>query len=531
MYRVMLVDDEPLILRGMSVVIDWEKKGFEIVKSAANGVEAYEYLKNNKVDLIIADIKMPEMNGLELIRRIREEGLSDAFYVILSGYNDFEYARQALRYSCMDYLLKPIDSERLAEILDKVSDSKHDELNRARDREANESAYFMQSIIALLCGRYDENNAECVKKRLSADKGECRFVLASADDTALLEDMDDEEINELKDRLYDNACEYTGDPAYIIKEAFDYMEDHEIGIVITEGLILTSGKSEKEYFEGLSDVLNRNMSTGAVLLVGKNVDDISRLSRSYTNACVLRSFRGFSNEKRIYYYEDEVSAASNKVVLLKQNLDELITAIEQNDMTRINGSVDALYSEIDRAGLNTDMRSMNINYLIFQLIHLAVEQDESVDQEEILHYISENAFDTAETRGGRKHLKRFAVSYAEYLIQLRRNVSRGVLAEIEREIRNNYAQNLTLRELSRKYYVNPSYLGQIFKKKYDQSFKDYLCTVRIDEAAKQLLSTDEKISVIAENVGYRDPDYFLMKFTQVMGTSPAKYRKNGGMVP
>ncbi|MCR5234066.1 MAG: response regulator [Lachnospiraceae bacterium] len=529
MYKVMLVDDEPLILRGMSVVIDWEDRGFEIVKSAANGREAYDFLKDNEVDLIIADIKMPEMNGLELIRRIREEGVSDAYYVILSGYNDFEYARQAIRYSCMDYLLKPIDSDRLIEILDQVTESIHEKMKLVKDRETIEDAYFKQSMIALMCGRYDEDDEAYVKKELGIGKEKCRFLIASVDNTASLEDMDDEEIKEIRDALSLAAEEYIGDPSCIVRDAFDYLEDHEIGIVIREGLISASRMTEHEYLDGLCDVLNKDIDAGVVLLAGKNVDDISRLSRSYSNACVLRPFRGFSNEKRIYYYEEEVSAPHNNVVLLKQSLDELITAIEQNDITRINGSVDTLYIEMERAGLNTDMRSMNLNYLIFQLIHLAVEQDETVDQEEILHYISENAFDATVTRGGRTHLKRFALSYAEYLIQLRRNVSRGLLAEIEREIRNNYAENLTLRELSRKYYVNSSYLGQTFKKKYGQSFKDYLCSVRIDEAAKQLLSTDEKIANIAENVGYRDPDYFLLKFTQVMGISPAKYRKNGGM--
>ncbi|MBR6469256.1 MAG: helix-turn-helix domain-containing protein, partial [Lachnospiraceae bacterium] len=132
------------------------------------------------------------------------------------------------------------------------------------------------------------------------------------------------------------------------------------------------------------------------------------------------------------------------------------------------------------------------------------------------------------TKGTRTHLKRFALSYADYLAQLRKNVSRGVLQEIEREIKTNYAENLTLKDLSKKYYVNPSYLGQIFRKKYDQSFKDYLCTVRINEAASMLVKSDDKISLIAEKVGYKDTDYFIQKFIEIKGCTPAKYRKNGG---
>ncbi|MCR5508240.1 MAG: response regulator [Lachnospiraceae bacterium] len=356
MLKVMLVDDEPFIMQGLSVLIDWEALGYEIVKCANDGGEAYEYLKNDKVDLIIADISMPVMTGLELLKKIREEKLSDAYFVILSGYNDFNYAQQAIRYSCMEYMLKPVSREELTGILKRVS----------------------------LTGRMGSKN----------DEG-------------------------------------TDEPA-------------------------------------------------------------------------------------------------GKVVLFKDELDSLVSAIDLNEVTRMNASVDALYDAMYAAGMNEEILAMNINYLQVRLIHLAVEQDESVDQEEILNFINENVYDAGRTKGTRTHLKRFALSYADYLAGLRKNVSRGVLQEIEREIRQNYAENLTLKDLSRKYYVNPSYLGQIFRKKYDQSFKDYLCSVRINEAAQLLIKTDDKISLIAEEVGYKDTDYFIQKFIELKGCTPARYRKNGG---
>lgn len=379
MMKVMLVDDEPFIMQGLSVLIDWNALGYEIVKMASNGGEAYEYLKSEKVDLIISDISMPVMTGLDLLKRIREEGLSDAYFVILSGYNDFKYAQQAIRYASMDYLLKPIDKEQLTDILKRA----------ARSRES-----------------------------------------------------------ELKD-------------------------------------------------------VSRN--------------------------AVLRALRSFLSEQDINTYGDGINVPQGRFVLCKEQLDNLLFAIEQNDITMINSSIDSLYDEMEEKGAGSDVVALNINYLLFQLIHLAVEQDESVDQEEVLQYISDNVYDAQETRGSRTHLKRFAISYAEYLVQLRKNVSRGVLQDIEREIRAHFADNITLKDLSRKYYVNSSYLGQLFKKKYDQSFKDYLCTLRINEAASMLLKTDDKIPVIAEKVGYKDTDYFIQKFIELKGCTPAKYRRNSGI--
>ena len=379
MMKVMLVDDEPFIMQGLEVLIDWNALGYEIVKMASNGGEAYEYLKSEQVDMVISDISMPVMTGLDLLKRIREEGLSDAYFVILSGYNDFKYAQQAIRYASMDYLLKPIDREELTDILKRA----------ARMRES---------------------------------------------------------------------------------------EHDETGMT-----------------------------------------------------AVLRALRTFRSDQDIKTYGDEINVPQGRIMLLKEQLDSLIAAVEQNDITEINRSVDVLYDETRDRGMSTDVFDLNLNYLLFRLIHLAVEQDESVDQEEVLSYISDNVYESGEIRGSRTHLKRFAISYAEYLVQLRKNVSRGILQEIEREIRANFADNLTLKDLSRKYYVNSSYLGQLFKKKYDQSFKDYLCSVRISEAASMLLKTDEKIPVIAEKVGYKDTDYFIQKFIELRGCTPAKYRRNSGL--
>ena len=103
MLRVLLVDDEHFILQGLKVLIDWEEEGFVIAGTASDGYEALDFLKDNSVDLIIADINMPVISGLSLLQKIREENLSDAYFVILSGYAEFSYAQEAMRYKCTVY--------------------------------------------------------------------------------------------------------------------------------------------------------------------------------------------------------------------------------------------------------------------------------------------------------------------------------------------------------------------------------------------------------------------------------------------
>lgn len=528
--KVLLVDDEPFILQGLAVLIDWNAEECEIVKMASNGQEALDYLKENKVDLIMADIRMPIMTGLELLATIREQQISDAYFIILSGYNDFSYAQTAIRYSCMDYILKPVQKDNLIETIRSLVQKKTITDKEALEEKKMMRARLIQNLSVLMKGKFEEEQLRYVKDNLKTSE-RIRYIHICLNDITTMEDMADDEIRAMKDKIYDNCRNYLkNDLDHCFKDMPGFEEEYEIGFIYCDYMSEERDISTEKFLEEFRNEASKDLSVPIVFLVGKWVEDIAKISHSYSAACVLRSFQGFRIKKDIYYYEEEIQVSENKVFLCKANLDHLISAVEQNDENRINESVDSLYKEMEQSGMKKEVISMNTNYLLFQLIHLAVEQDETVNQEEIMLYISENVFDTGLIRGERAHMKRFACEYADYLIQLRKNVSRGVLLDIEREIKENFSENLTLRELAKKYYVNSSYLGQIFRKKYGQSFKDYLANFRIGEATQMLLKTDKKISQIAEEVGYHDTDYFISRFIEQKGCTPARFRKNGGIM-
>ena len=340
--------------------------------------------------------------------------------------------------------------------------------------------------------------------------------------------MSDEEVSELKDKVYEQVSHYLREDAdHLFKDFFVYEEDYEIGLIYCDYMARERNLTEEEFMGALHKTAqNGSESLPVILLLGKRVEDIARISRSYSSACVLRSFKGFQDTKSIYYYEKEVQVNPSKTVLCKQSLDDLVAAVDQNDTLMINKSVDHLFTEMDRLDRTRETVTMNLNWLIFRLINLAAEQDESVNQDEVLSYISGSVSKEEIIRGSRAHMRKFACKYAEYLVQLRKNVSKGILAEIENEIKEHYAENLTLRELGQKYYINSSYLGQIFRKRYGQSFKNYLNYYRIKEAASQLIRTDKKIGQIAEDVGYHDLDYFISRFIEQEGCTPSRYRKS-----
>ena len=525
MLKVLLVDDEPFISQGLSILIDWETEGFEIVKICQNAFDALDFLRSQSVDLIIADIQMPGMSGLQMLEVIQKEKISDAKIVILSGYSDFSYAQQALRFNCMDYVLKPVEREQMLSILRKVADLSESTRQNEEKQQKQEQAYLARNLIALLLGKYDSANLEYVRKNLHLSEG-VRYINIEFD-AMQADEVEEGMMRENQRKLYQLCREYLKDDVnHVIFDVSSDEKSFDTGLIYCDSMSERFHQTESEFLEELHEYLEMALGRKISMLAGKKVQDISGISKSFGSANVLKSQEAFHPQKKILYYEEEVQVSQSGVIICKNSLDELIGAIERNEKSRIGECVDQLYDEMKGLGVARETINLNINYLLFQLIHLASEQDDEVNQEEILHLISESTFEEGISRGSRRHMTMFSCEYADYLSQLRRNMSGGILTEIEKEVRENYAQNLSLRDFGTKFFVNSSYLGQIFRKKYNMTFKDYLTNYRINEAAKLLLSTDRRIVQIAEDVGYHDSDYFIRKFIEIKGCTPAKYRKN-----
>ena len=398
----------------------------------------------------------------------------------------------------MEYILKPVQKEQLIENIRRVAKKRENMIQEEMDSQRMQRGYLLQNMTALLQGKGKEQNISYVKENFRCGGG-VRYLHICLNDLSALDEMSDEEVSELKDRIYGQVSGYLRENEdHLFKDFFVYEEDYEIGFIYCDYMAKERNLSEEEFMKALQKTAQGGSEKlPVILLVGKWVEDIAKVSHSYSSACVLRSFKGFQDMKSIYYYEKEVQVNPSRTVLCIQSLNDLVKAVEQNDTLLINKSVDALFVEMDRLDRTRETVTMNLNWLIFRLLNLAMEQDESVNQDEVLSYISESVSKEEIIRGSRVHMRKFA-----------------------------YMENLTLRELGQKYYINSSYLGQIFRKRYGQSFKNYLNNYRIKEAASQLNKTDKKISRIAEDVGYRDLDYFISRFIEQEGCTPSRYRKS-----
>ena len=525
MLKVLLVDDEPYILQGLQVLIDWESGGFEIAATCSNGKEALKYLSENHVDLVISDIRMPEMTGLELLETVKKEKISDAEFVLLTGYDDFAYTQRAIRNGCLDYILKPVIEEELIAVLRKVTNLNRESVILKKDREKMEDAYLARIIRHIIKGKYNEEDIEYANKHLQL-AGNLRFIdIGFVHRESDVDDSESDDMGVIQRQLCNSCKEVLKEYANHFALDFTYDEDtYSVGFVYCDNMAAMRDMTETEFLNSLIRKVEVLIIKPVRVFCGDPVEDIASLSKSYASCRRVKSIAGFHNTKKLYFAE-ELEDNHSGIVLCKNTIDEIISSIEKNDQAMIESVIEKFYEELKGKEGNNRAFDLNINYLLFQLIHLASELDDSVNQEEIIQYISEQASDDAFLRGSHEHLKKFATEYAAYLSELRKSISHGILAVVEAEIKKNYADNISLKDLGDKYHINSSYLGQVFRKKYGMSFKNYLTNYRIKEAARQIINTDKKINRIAEDVGYKDSDYFIRKFIEIEGCTPSKYRK------
>lgn len=522
MIKILIVDDEPFIRQGLRILINWEQYGYEIVGEAANGLEAIKELQTKEIDLIIVDIKMPEMNGLELIEYVRGNMLNEVKFIVLSGYYEFEYAKKAIKCNVTDYILKPIQKEELIKVLNAfkeeyIKQEQHNTIEKIKDK-----VLYDRYLNEIIYGKCNSTNLEYIKK-YQKFSSELRYTIIEIN---YLSEISDDEKREQQQDFYQNMVEWLGENYYnVIIDMSQSKECYDIGFIYDKRLALKKGLSEKEYILNFKVSMKQIQKSDFFIYIGQKVNSIEEITLSYKSASVAKLSSDFSFGNNIAYYDENDKKKELSCDKGKQYMDNLIHKIEDNNKEEIIECVDKIYSSFREYKISLDMIKINTNYLLCNLINIAKELDSEVNQEEIMKYISSVSLEHIISRGCSNHLKNFSLEFAEYLSQLRQNSFQGILNQIDKEILEHYMEKLSLKYLSEKYYINSAYLGQIFKKQYNVSFKDYLNAYRIEKAAELLKRSDDKIYKIAERVGYNNTDYFINKFVQLKEKTPLQYRK------
>lgn len=532
MLNVLIVDDEPFIRQGLRMLVDWEAEGFCIIGEASDGLEALGLLEYAHADLIIADIQMPGMGGLDLLRELRERGMSDVHFVILSGYREFSYAQTAMKYNCLDYIIKPINKDDLLAILRGISDRHEQRCIAEAKEEIRDSAMLESNILPLLMGKYDQINLDYVRENLSLTS-KIRYISIELDMTdPKISGSSDENRRSMQRVLY-ASIRNTLDKrnGHVLFDVDKTENCYDVGLIFCDVMATEKGMGEQEFFDWLVERAEVGVECGIVMQVGCEVDRLDRLSESYRSAYIAKFMQDFQGDGVLYVaqeynriQDDELSGEAYS--RLKSRLDDLVAAVEHGGQPEIEAAVDALYRYMGESAMDYRFMSMNINHILFRLINMAVEKDSHLDQQEAIDYIIENAFDKGVMRGSAAHFAKFCCEFADYLHQIESQSAGNILGMVEREIAEKYMTNISLKQLGERFFINSAYLGQLFKKQYGMSFKDYLNTVRINNSVDLLAHTDMKVYEISTAVGYQSVDYFVNKFVAQKGHTPAKFRKN-----
>ena len=409
MLKVVIVDDEPNIVQGLGVLIDWESEGFEIVHTASNGEEALTWLRENQADLVLVDIQMPVMDGLEMLKAVRAEGITSPAFIILSGYHEFSFAQQAMRLGCLDYLLKPVDKDSLLSVIQRISHRSAQAKIEQEEARQLEEAFFSRTLIALLHGRADPQMLSRIQQKPFL-QGDLWYVCV---ETAV--DGEDDE-NERGERLYllCSQC-LPKEWGFCLRDFSQETHMYEIGFILCSKALEIAKRNLPSLLEQLQRDISSRLGEEVRLLAGKAVSSLEALSQSYGSCSILRSMTSFREEKPVCLYEDELQIRGNTIAIHKNLLDEIYEAVRSDDRTAIKMLVEKLFQELEKAGLNSDSFKLDWGYLVFQLVHLASTYDDEVDQSYIAGKIGDSVF-TGHHRGGQSHLESFLLEYASYLM-------------------------------------------------------------------------------------------------------------------
>jgi|GEM_PF-618676 len=522
MFRVIIADDEYDIRAGLKRIIDWKEHGFVIVGEAGDGEEALELYLAEKPNLLITDIKMPAMNGLELTRKVKERN-PDAKIIILSGYDDFGYARDAIRYGVNSYLLKPIDpAELIAELADVKTDLQ-EELNASyEERKKSEwiHDYFFRKLVKGESVQEDMSKSTRWHTLLQRHYFAVLLVELSEYGEQLLE-LPESEIRLKKFAVRNILEEMLRDSG--VGALFEVSDD-QFGVLLAGDDIQLSEKSVEALCRRMVECTELYTKESIQIGIGRTVGQIERIPQSYDNAREALGLRFFGGAERIYSgYEVNGSLDAWS---LEWNPDRLCAAVKELDKAQAAAELERLLAELSRRSATPATVRLALLQATIRLSDVVVEA--GGDWKGLYGNLFPDADWIAQTRSEaelRRRLGELVDTIALFLERTRNEPPESGIERIVAYIRDHYWEEINLKKLANLFYINSGYLGQLFKKETGQYFNDYMNRIRVDEATRLLKDPRLSIAEISEKVGYKNTNHLYLNFKNLTGMNPGDYRK------
>lgn len=537
--KVFLVEDEMVIRRGIKNSIDWEKEGYIFCGEASDGELAYPMIIKEKPDILITDIRMPFMDGLELCKLVKEE-LPNIKILILSGYDEFDYAKEAIRLGVTEYLLKPISSGKLLEALNGVSESirreKEDKdlvrkyMEEMRENTEHEKQKFFEQMIA---GNLSMADALETGKKYEMNLSAGMYNLLLFRFTLGEENR--------------KSGELLGEAEYAIKkltERLEYVFEFQRDVEGWAFLLMADNEEQmservKELSKDLEEIM-KNYSTIAYFGgIGQPVARLRELEESFREAERALAARFTMELNRIISVED---------IRMAQNVDTLddieITSFGEIEKTRTmlekflnNGAedeidefVDVYINELPEENLKSVLMRQYIIMDAYIVMMSFCEKIEGIEVE--MQAQSEELKNSMKTIQTLEEIKNYIRMLLKKIIGVRDTISGRRYSDIieiaKDQIRKTYmSDEISLNTIAAEVGMSPSYFSSIFSKEMGKTFVEYLTEIRMDRAKELLMCSSMKTSEIGYEVGYKDPHYFSYIFKKTQNCTPKEFRARG----
>lgn len=537
--KVFLVEDEMVIRRGIKNSIDWEKEGYIFCGEASDGELAYPMIIKEKPDILITDIRMPFMDGLELCKLVKKE-LPNIKILILSGYDEFDYAKETIRLGVTEYLLKPISSGKLLEALNGVSESirreKEDKdlvrkyMEEMRENTEHEKQKFFEQMIA---GNLSMADALETGKKYEMNLSAGMYNLLLFRFTLGKENR--------------KSGELLGEAEYAIEkltERLEYVFEFQRGVEGWAFLLMADNEEQmservKELSKDLEEIM-KNYSTIAYFGgIGQPVARLRELEESFREAERALAARFTMELNRIISVED---------IRMAQNVDTLddieITSFGEIEKTRTmlekflnNGAedeidefVDVYINELPEENLKSVLMRQYIIMDAYIVMMSFCEKIEGIEGE--MQAQSEELKNSMKTIQTLEEIKNYIRMLLKKIIGVRDTISGRRYSDIieiaKDQIRKTYmSDEISLNTIAAEVGMSPSYFSSIFSKEMGKTFVEYLTEIRMDRAKELLMCSSMKTSEIGYEVGYKDPHYFSYIFKKTQNCTPKEFRARG----
>ena len=569
MIKVFLVEDEYAIREGIKKSIHWERDGFELVGEAGDGEVALPKIIKSKPDILITDIRMPFMDGLELSRLVKTE-MPDIKIIVLSGYDDFNYAKQAISIGVEEYILKPVSEETLMDELKKIADiiRKEQQENEAREKYMHdmeeirilEQQKFLHDMIN---GKLSIQESMSQGKKLGIEiTAECYCILLMQVFYKNAGDNDIDSYSGIKEEIYSKIKENCND----VPNVFLY---DQVGDVLCFLVEADSEEQLREMVQNGIDSIKKLMTDHKDMLyfmsVGKFVERIRDVNMSYSDASRKFAERYMLNESTVFdrtdrssdgdgtsgetenaygtVSEDAVDSVKTERRNIRNNNDKIdLNSIDAGKISQKtilyflkNGTVaevddftEEYFSSIGYEVMESMMLRQYV--LVEALLNAAafmktvgIEGDELKD---ILGDLNDPAGYASSVDTAKEYIIKLLNTILEYRNKLSDQKYIEIIDKAKTYIQNNYQnEDMSLQSVALEVNVSSNHFSAIFRKETGETFIDYLTEVRMEKARTLLVCTAMKTSEIGFQVGYRDPHYFSYIFKKTQGMSPKEYRK------